>query len=257
MRKKLILFTALMFASAAPASALLYSKTFLDSYEGLYNGQVVDSTGGSLYDLTGGELTVNINDQLLSVTLNSTRYFSEWVNDTGNSIYSPASFLVDTGRDGSWDYAINLGVSQAHRDHGSTTLYNIRNNAELTPGIKRSQIDVLLSNPDEMPIDGVGSYQIIDNSLTFETSFSDAFLDDIVFGHQSFAGFFIQFSQISGSDVLKENIPAQAVPEPATMALLGLGLVSAAGLAAGKKLCPSQRRRESPAEVSSAGDQEH
>ncbi len=257
MRKELILFTALMFASVAPASALLYSDTFTDTYEGLYNGEVVDSIGGSLYDLTGGELTVNINEQLLSVSLDSTRYFREWVNGTGDYIYSPASFLIDTGRDGSWDYAINLGVSPDHRDHGSITLYNIRDNAELTAGIKRSQIDVLLSNPDEMPIDGVGSYQVIDNSLTFETSFSDAFLADIVFGHQSFAGFYIQFSQTSGNDVLKENIPAQAVPEPATMALLGLGLVSAAGLVAGKKLCPSQWRRGLAAEVFSLRSQEH
>jgi hypothetical protein len=243
-------FVCFLCASTAGAGTVSFGDTanYWPGWNNTKNGTGDDSqdTIGEP-DFTGGTATFSSTGKLtgLSFTVSNPVAPSSW-----NANISPGDLFIDVNSDQNWDYVVHLtGISGWQAGHlstvvgqgsysiyavniplGSTSAYVLSgtDNSGLWSGfLIRDGHPVTLSN-GSLP---TSSYGTVDFSgWGTDPSFDFSKLPN---GGLTFSNLTIGWTVNCANDVLYEHI--KPVPEPATMLLLGTGLIGLAGYRARRR----------------------
>lgn len=238
-----VLALASVFISSNAFAALIVDEVFLDTYTGPAGpSQTEDVVGGTEYQLDGMKVTLD-DSNVLEVTLISgaTNYFGQW-KDTNGVEFGPGSLFLNTaGSYSSWNYALTLdGISMRPvypptvPASGTAQLYNIASDGgTIVPGqIRTEESSVFYAPKGASVASNPTGWQFFTDSGLTHLRLSITLPDDFVSAITSSGALSLQWSQLCANDIVRGTVavPVSAVPEPATMALFGFGLLGLAGL---------------------------
>ncbi len=216
MRKKIfaaVLATGLLAASAA--QALEINEKLKDNYIGKYSyGESTDVLWNDpIYQITSMDVVLDSTKKELQVTLHpgAGDYFVNWKGAFDHRGYGPGSLFLST--DG-WD---------ANPDNSPAF-----NSKEDVMQLGEWDYAVTISGAyDDNAVKG-GGWELVsgDNGLT-DMRITVALTDDFI-NALGPAGLAVSWTQVCANDII-QGVVGYEVPEPAALALFGLGLASLAG----------------------------
>lgn len=241
--KKIAIFLILCFIifSTIPASAQIINFTDTANYwSGWGNGSSddhLDSIG--VPNFTGGQAVVN-HGLLTSLTFNRGSGFS--------SALSAGDLFIDLGGNSNWDYVVDLtnwgiaGPGNTDPGAGNYGLYSVNLALNSSTGYILSGTDNNSGNaggwhgyyirdghPVAADLSGQSIGQVGFTGWNSSTSYTFTLPNGGLYLGDS-GNFSIGWMPNCANDVIYETLQYSATPEPATMSLLGLGLLGIFGL---------------------------
>jgi len=238
MKKSLILLTLLIVLISSQAFGITINFSDTKWYwPGWQNGQSSDERDHvGVPDFTTGSVTIGSSGYLEKITFN--------YSGSGDNRIVPAGLFIDIGANNTWDYYVELN---GQKNSGNRSLYTFTSTFSSQKGINNNWY-VLSGKDDQGPWSGV---DIRDNH-PIGVNFSNA--NELLVGTVNFSGWsdhdngtsyfdnfgtyintnwqdlILSWTVTCANDVVYEKIDVHA-PEPATLLLLGSGLIGLAGLA--------------------------
>jgi hypothetical protein len=222
-KKVLIVLAILMFL---PASALAVPVTITDG---------IDNFPGAHGTTETYSITIDTNPGLsISILTNQPKYSDDPLDLYGflgrqRPLADVADLFLDrSGNGAGWDYAIPLVT---HDNFVAGRVYKITSvSSGGLPTIWGDGDDVLpyrMSSGTAMGGSGTWTWTIAGNNPDYNILYSGANWSWDVFGQESVRIFWATAS--CKNDIIDGEVPSAPVPEPATMLLLGSGLIGIAG----------------------------